>query len=90
MFKEPFKRALTIIAYIHMFEDRIYHLTMVKVDIRRFDTNRWIIPELVYPQSFSFVFIIVFEKNNFEKDQRVKANKEPLKRKLFSFSHGIK
>ena len=31
----------------------------------------------------------VFEKNNFEKDQRVKANSKPFNRKLFSFSHGI-
>ena len=40
MFKEPFKRTLTNIAYAYMFKDRTYHLTMVKVDIRRFDTNR--------------------------------------------------
>ena len=40
MFKEPFKRSLTIIANVYMFKDRTYHLTMVKVDIRRFDTNR--------------------------------------------------
>ena len=44
MFKEPFKQILTIIAYAYMFKDRTYHLTMVKVDIRRFDTNRKIIP----------------------------------------------
>ena len=44
MFKEPFKRSLTIIAYAYMFKDRAYHLTMVKVDIRRFDTNRYILP----------------------------------------------
>ena len=40
MFKEPFKRSLTIIAYAYMFKDRTYHLTMAKVDIRRFDTSR--------------------------------------------------
>ena len=40
MFWEPFKRSLTFIAYLPMFKDRTYHLTMVKVDIRRFDTNR--------------------------------------------------
>ena len=40
MCKEPSKRSLTIIAYAYMFTDRTYHLTMVKVDIRRFDTNR--------------------------------------------------
>ena len=40
MFKEPFKQSLTIIAYVYIFKDRTYHLTMVKVDIRRFDTNR--------------------------------------------------
>ena len=40
VFKEPFKLALTFRAYIHMFKDRTYHLTMVEVDIRRFDTNR--------------------------------------------------
>ena len=40
MFMEPFKRSLTIIAYLPMFKDRTYHLTMVKVDIRRFNTNR--------------------------------------------------
>ena len=39
MIKEPFKRSLTIIAYAYMFEARTYHLTMVKVDIRQFDTN---------------------------------------------------
>ena len=44
MFKEPFKRSLTFITYAYMFKDRTYHLTMVKVDIRRFDTNRWIFP----------------------------------------------
>ena len=43
MFKEPFKRTSTIIAYLYMFKDRTYHLTMVKVDIRRFDTNRQIL-----------------------------------------------
>ena len=43
MFKEPFKQSLTFIAYAYMFEDRTYHLTMVKVDIRRFATNRLII-----------------------------------------------
>ena len=74
MFKEPFKRTLTIIAYAYMFNDRTYHLTMVKVDIRQFDTNRQIIPYLAYPESFGFVSIIVFEKNNFEKAQRVKTN----------------
>ena len=43
MFKEPFKRSLTVIAYAYMFKDRTYHLAMVKVDVRRFDTNRQII-----------------------------------------------
>ena len=40
MFEEPFKRSLTIIAYAYMFKDRTYQLTMVKVDIRRFNFNR--------------------------------------------------
>ena len=40
MFYEPFKRAVTIIAYLHMFKDRTYHPTMVEVDNRLFDTNR--------------------------------------------------
>ena len=38
--EEPFKQSLTIIAYAYMFKDRAYHLTMVKVDIRWFKTNR--------------------------------------------------
>ena len=40
MFKEPFKQYLTIIAHAYMFKDRTYHLTMVKIDNRRFDNNR--------------------------------------------------
>ena len=44
---------------------------------------------LGYTKGFSSISIIVFEKNSFVKDQRLKANLKPLKRKLFSFSHSI-
>ena len=55
-----------------MFKDWTYHLTMVKVDARRFDTNPRILPQLVYPESLRFISIIVFEKSYFEKYQAVK------------------
>ena len=48
-----------------MFKDRAYHLTMVEIDIRCFNTIRQILPKLLYPENFSFKSVIVPEKSKF-------------------------
>ena len=51
-----------------------YHLTMVYSEPVGVNENRNIKVYLVYPKSFSFLSIIVFEKNFLEKDQRAEPN----------------
>ena len=68
-----------------MFKDRTYQLTMVKVDIRRFETNQKILSKIVYPGSFSFVSIIVSRKTSFRKIKGLKLNKNHSSVYFFHF-----
>ena len=55
-----------------MVKNRNYHLTLATSEFRGHASIRSPIDEIFSPVSLSFMSIIVFEKSNFEKDQRAK------------------